>query len=231
MTIELPTSEARRARLREWIDTRFGGSQSAFAIRAGVNQGELSGLLKNKSFGEKRAASLEAAARMPPGYLVHPLDTHKPSVTAHQGDTEDGEYLAVPYKDVMAGMGDGYENSDHPETVGKIYFAYQFLRKLLGFLPRPDRLVLVDGRGDSMMPTIQSGDTLLIDTGINYYERDGLYLINLGHGVQIKRLVDRGHALFVCSDNPNPAYEAFPLPEGALILGRAYLINRLIPLN
>jgi len=103
------------------------------------------------------------------------------------------------------------------------------LRKLLGFLPRKDRLVLIEGRGDSMMPTIQGGDKLLVDTGINFYERDGLYLINLGHGVQIKRLVDRGKVLYVCSDNP--IYEAFPMPEGSIIVGRVYLINRLIPLN
>jgi len=229
MKTELPTIEARRARLREWINTHFGGSQSAFVASTGVNQGELSGLLKTKSFGEKRAASLEVAAKMPQGYLVNPLTTLEPALIAHREDATEGEYLAVAHLDVMAGMGDGYENSDYPETVGKIYFAIQFLRKLLGFVPRQDRLVLIDGRGDSMLPTIQSGDKLLVDTGINHYERDGLYLINLGHGVQIKRLVDRGAALHVCSDNP--IYEAFPLPEGALIVGRIYLINRLIPLN
>lgn len=64
----------RRQRLRLWIDTFFDGSQAAFIADAGehgheINQGELSGLLKNKSFGEKKARSLELVARMSPRWL------------------------------------------------------------------------------------------------------------------------------------------------------------------
>lgn len=64
----------RRRQLRRWIDEHFDGSQTAFVASTAdgekqINQGELSGLLKEKSFGEKRARSLEAQAGMPPGYL------------------------------------------------------------------------------------------------------------------------------------------------------------------
>ena len=69
-----PAAENRRKRLREWIDTHFGGSQALFISSTNdgekqMNQGELSGLLAIKSFGERRARSLEAQAKMPPGYL------------------------------------------------------------------------------------------------------------------------------------------------------------------
>lgn len=66
---------ARRQRLREWIDTRYDGTDAKFIADTKINQGELSGLLRSKSFGEKRAATLEAQAKMPPGYLVNPLAT------------------------------------------------------------------------------------------------------------------------------------------------------------
>jgi hypothetical protein len=64
----------RRAQLRRWIDDLFDGSQSAFIASTNdgdrqLNQGELSGLLKEKSFGEKRARTLEALAHMPQHYL------------------------------------------------------------------------------------------------------------------------------------------------------------------
>ena len=64
----------RRARLRLWINTHFDGSQAAFIADAAehdhqLNQGEISGLLKKKSFGEKRARALELVARMSPGWL------------------------------------------------------------------------------------------------------------------------------------------------------------------
>lgn len=69
---------ARRARLAEWIDRECGGSQTAFIAAAktrgyNVNQGELSALLKDKSFGENKAQTLEIQGAMPKGYLVHPL--------------------------------------------------------------------------------------------------------------------------------------------------------------
>lgn len=64
----------RRAQLRRWIDERFGGSQTLFIGSTNdgekqMNQGELSALLKTKSFGERRARSLEKQAGMPAGYL------------------------------------------------------------------------------------------------------------------------------------------------------------------
>lgn len=69
-----PAIANRRARLREWIDTHFGGSHTLFIASTNngekqMNQGELSGLLRNKTFGERRARSLEAMAHMPPRYL------------------------------------------------------------------------------------------------------------------------------------------------------------------
>ena len=62
-------TELRRANLRQWIDERCGGRQALFAQTAAVNPGELSALLKNKSFGEKKARKIEQAAAMPAMWL------------------------------------------------------------------------------------------------------------------------------------------------------------------
>jgi len=69
---------ARREKLAKWIDLKFHGLQEAFiadAMTRGykINQGELSALLRHKSFGEKKALKLEQQGSMPKGYLVHPL--------------------------------------------------------------------------------------------------------------------------------------------------------------
>lgn len=79
MARDTETVAARRQRLREWIAERFGGSQVAFLADAAqrgapINQGELSGLLRTKPFGERRAIKLEKQAAMPEGYLARPLD-------------------------------------------------------------------------------------------------------------------------------------------------------------
>ena len=77
MTKTMSTESAadiRRRQLRQWIATRFDGVQaefikSTFDGNTQINQGELSGLLSSKSFGEKRARRLEEQAKMPRGYL------------------------------------------------------------------------------------------------------------------------------------------------------------------
>ena len=72
--VESPDVAQRRRQLWQWLLDNFGGSQIAFLAdidKRGhpMNQGELSGLLKNKSFGEKKARSLEVKAGMPARYL------------------------------------------------------------------------------------------------------------------------------------------------------------------
>lgn len=99
----------RRARLRLWINTYFDGFQAAFIADCAehdhqLNQGEISGLLKKKSFGEKRARALEIAARMSPGWLdrtAEPLTNEailKTKVTSlkakqNRGDMDDANTL------------------------------------------------------------------------------------------------------------------------------------------
>lgn len=94
---ENPVVANRRRQLQRWIDELFDGNQSAFGASTAdgqrqINQGELSALLntkaeKLKSFGEKRARSLELQAHMPAGYLDSTSSpnarTLSPFVVAH----------------------------------------------------------------------------------------------------------------------------------------------------
>jgi hypothetical protein len=66
----------RRKRLRHLIDTSFDGLLVSFVQRTGISPSELSGLLRNKSFGEKKARLIELRAGLPPMYLDMPSDTH-----------------------------------------------------------------------------------------------------------------------------------------------------------
>lgn len=74
--------ENRRAQLLRWIDDHYGGVRARFVEATEINQGELSGLLSKKSFGEKRARSLEAQAGMPPKYLDRVAETSSNVVSA-----------------------------------------------------------------------------------------------------------------------------------------------------
>jgi hypothetical protein len=58
-----------RLRLAELIQSERYGSQSAFVERTGENQGEISALLKDKSFGEKKARKIDGKCGLPEGWL------------------------------------------------------------------------------------------------------------------------------------------------------------------
>lgn len=61
--------KTRRERLRELIARRFGGKQSRMVEDTGINAGELSGLLRTKHFGEKKARALEEQLGLPALWL------------------------------------------------------------------------------------------------------------------------------------------------------------------
>ncbi|WP_239530058.1 LexA family transcriptional regulator [Stenotrophomonas maltophilia] len=139
-------------------------------------------------------------------------------------------YVRVQQLDAEAGMGGETINEDYPEIVRAMDFEPAYIRSVVGFVPAPGRLVLVTGRGDSMIPIIQPGESLMVDTGISHFDGDGIYLINNGNGQQVKGLQDRGDAIYVVSAN-TALYPAFPLPRSTVIGGKVYLRNRIDRLN
>lgn len=140
-----------------------------------------------------------------------------------------GPYILVEQLEVEADMGDGRENLDYPEVIRSVEYTEAFIRNLIGFIPQHGRLKLVTGYGNSMTPVIQPGEVVLVDTGIQMFEGDGIYLINTGHGQQIKALQDRGDTVYVLS--ANPLYPPFPFPSDGLIGGKIYLKNKIERFN
>ncbi|AVU02477.1 helix-turn-helix transcriptional regulator [Xanthomonas oryzae pv. oryzae] len=156
-----------------------------------------------------------------PGIPVSPvLETEKRT----------GDYVRVDQLDGDAGMGEGRINDDYPDVIRSMDLTPAYIRSVVGFVPPPGRLVLVTGRGDSMIPVIQPGESLIVDTGVSTFDGDGIYLINTGNGQQIKGLQDRGDAIYVVSANA-ALYPAFALPRGAIVGGKVYLRNRIDRLN
>lgn len=145
-------------------------------------------------------------------------------------DETDDTYVRVQHLDGEAGMGEGRINDDYPEVIRAMDFEPGYIRSIVGFVPPPGRLVIVTGRGDSMIPVIQPGEALIVDTGIDAFDGDGIYLINTGNGQQIKALQDRGDGVYVVSANAS-LYPAFPLPGHTVVGGKVYLRNRIDRLN
>lgn len=80
-------------------------------------------------------------------------------------------------------------------------FDAEWLGQLCG--ARPAEVCLLEMRGETMEPTLRSGDLLLIDKRISKVDQDGLYAVRAA-ALEIKRVQKRpAGALRLASDNPS----------------------------
>jgi hypothetical protein len=97
------------------------------------------------------------------------------------------------------------------EELGKPYFAFDE-RWLKGLTPTPpSRLSIVRVEGDSMSPTLNSGDDILVDLGDDGERlRDGIYVLRADEVVVVKRIAIHPVARRVTVQSDNPAYPDWP---------------------
>ncbi len=131
----------------------------------------------------------------------------------------------VPELDTRAGMGGGGfpahevrkdgRHTDPIKSEGWLFPASFVREQLHAFAPR---LLVLDTTGDSMAPTIASGERVIVDTGYKTPTPDGLYAIRDTFGsIVVKRLQllrsSRPTQVKIISDNPTHPSEEAPLSE------------------
>jgi phage repressor protein C with HTH and peptisase S24 domain len=113
----------------------------------------------------------------------------------------DGETAEVAALDLSFSMGPGTSIDDYIEEM-PVRFDIGFLRQISR--APPARLRLAKGLGDSMFPTLLSGDRVMIDTtqtSLNLQDR--IWAISLHGAAAVKRLRSIGGGrVLVISDNP-----------------------------
>ena len=97
------------------------------------------------------------------------------------------------------------------EEVGKPYFAFDE-RWLKALTPSgPANLSIVRVEGDSMAPTLNSGDDILVDLGDAAERlRDGIYVLRIEDALLVKRLALNPVGGRVTIQSDNPAYPDWP---------------------
>ncbi len=113
------------------------------------------------------------------------------------------QLVPVPYyADTEAAAGAGAVVGETHESPQFIAFDEPWLRRSFGVSPRT--LALMPANGNSMEPTIRSGEILLFDHSENGRRlRDGIFVVRLEGSVVVKRLQPTpGHIVQVTSDNP-----------------------------
>ena len=94
-----------------------------------------------------------------------------------------------------------------------------------------DGISLINVPTDSMVPTINKGDIVFVDTKINYYTGEGVYFFLLNGGAYIKRLMKLPTGVYrAISDNS--VYPDFDISDElfdtAVIIGK---FIKVLPIN
>ena len=97
------------------------------------------------------------------------------------------------------------------EEAGKPYFAFDE-RWLKALTPTsPANLSIVRVEGDSMAPTLNAGDDILVDLGDAADRlRDGIYVLRIDDALVVKRLALNPLGRRVTVQSDNPAYSDWP---------------------
>lgn len=111
------------------------------------------------------------------------------------------------WTDVLAfsqavGLGEGVEAAEYAETYKLKFRADSLARKRL----RPGQLAVVYGKGDSMLPRVQSGDAILFDTGDTRPADEKLFVVMAsgiaGNEYSVKRCRAFGDDVYFDALNP-----------------------------
>lgn len=199
-------------------------SQGALAKASGVAQPTIWRLTSGNAHGSTKIVEIANALGVRSEWLstgVGPMATDDVA-PAPQASSNSYRIEVLDLK-VSAGPGT-YMLSDAVEVLTAIEFTDEHARALFGSRKAKDiKVMTVDG--DSMYPTIKSGDRLFFDVSVREFTTDGVYAFVFGKTFHIKRLQMQGLELSVLSDNP--AYKDWAIGEGTheqlYIMGKALL--------
>ena len=119
-----------------------------------------------------------------------------------------GGLVAVKQRPVRAAVGAGSINEDR-DTGARMAFDRHWLRTLTH--ARPDQLSVIKVEGDSMAPTLSSGDDILVDHADRGERlRDGIYVLRIDDALVVKRLALHPMGRTVTIQSDNPAYPDWP---------------------
>lgn len=158
-----------------------------------------------------------------PSWLIWGLDS--PADSRSPAVDDDGDLISVPRKAFHVSAGDGAIVEEPLADLPPLAFRADWLRRAV---TAPDKAVILTVRGDSMVPTIQDGDLVLIDQAARTIGAGGIFVARIGDDVVVKRLAPSQHPgrVRAISDNAD-LYPPFDAPaDEVAIIGRVRWVGR-----
>ncbi|WP_294640122.1 helix-turn-helix transcriptional regulator [uncultured Aureimonas sp.] len=233
-------------RLQELVSERR--SANAFASEVGIGQTLLRQYLKGATPGLDKVVQIAKATGIHINWLAtgegprdssdqllqigvrtQPEQTGTPAVIhVPTPDMPDDAIVLIPLMDVQPSAGSGTIVEAEP-VLGRVAFDAAWLRARS---ITPTAAKVLTARGDSMEPTIRSGDTLIVDTAIDQAVDNGIYVLVYGEALLVKRLRIRlDSTVVITSDNQAAGFDEIVTPDRIDLLriaGRVMWYGRMI---
>lgn len=192
-------AERLRARCRQ-----LGMTAGHFAEEAGVNRTFVYDIMRGRS--EKpnieKLDRLATALKVDRNWLLYGLgevEGESPIV-----EDPDAVFVAIPSVAVRPAMGGGAVVEHEPANGRPYHFQRSWIRQKLRSDPATLRIMHVEG--DSMTPTLHSGDIVLVDMARRSPTPPGIFVLHDGMGLVAKRLEYIPNSdpprIRIISDNP-----------------------------
>lgn len=204
----------------------LGFSQSSLARSVGVTQQTIGKIVTGQVAGSSHLHKVAQLLETTPNYLMGETDDPSEGFVPVPSTEAVAEELGlVPVREIDLRYGMGATDLDVPVTTTVRHFSKEWIRTYTN--ASPDDLFFAQGVGDSMAPTIQDSDLLLIDASQqSVFMADKIWACAYGNSGMIKRLRQMPDgSVKILSDNQNvPPEIAY---DGELhVLGRVVAIIR-----
>lgn len=201
-------------------------SQGAAAEQFGVTQGAVWQYLNGQiPLNLNIALQFARALKVHVGDFSPTLADKLPSgvnKTPNAGYLVKRETIEVPIFDAVASMGLGIAMPEHDTVIDHLRLTTSWVHRNLNGTSVAS-LAVISAYGDSMAPTFNDGDILLVDRGVDTLKIDAVYVLAINDELYIKRIQRRPDgSIAVISDNK--VYDPMIVPvdekDAIRVLGR-----------
>lgn len=196
-------------------------SQADLGVKVGVSQAAISEIERDVPKSSGLVIPIAKAFKVDVNYLTDGKENISRQIAdnsdivmigGNSGEVADPkEYVMIPRYDVRGSCGEGIDVNE-VTIVDGMPMPVAWLRAQK--LPEAHLLAVIEASGYSMQPTIEDGQTLIVNTIDTEPKSTKIYLICIDGKLFIKRLIYTPNGWIMRSDNPNKSnYPDFVIEE------------------
>jgi len=186
-------------------------SQADLGVKVGVSQAAISEIERDVPKSSGLVIPIAKAFKVDVSYLTDGKENISKQIADNSdiiiigGDrhgqvADPKEYVMIPRYDVRGSCGEGIDINE-VNIVDGMPMPVAWIRAQN--LPEAHLLAVIEASGDSMQPTIEDGQTLIVNTVDTDPKSTKIYLICIDGKLFIKRLIYTPTGWIMRSDNPN----------------------------